>query len=195
MPIKIKNEELIKELIGETKEFPRYTTQIMNLANQNAQGTRPRVVGQLSELIKECPEKTYEGWKNWYLSKHPKAIENAAGKISEMIDNLKKAIQTIDKPMIKKWVEDLVLEKTFIGLRFQEAILKKVASIKKTDYRLSNPKEESQGIDGFIGNIPVSIKPTTYKTKSALREEIKIKIIFYNKTKSGLEIDADQILK
>lgn len=195
MPIKIKNEELIRELIGEIKEFPRYTTQIMNLANQNAQGTRPRVVGQLSELIKECPEKTYEGWKKWYLSKYPKTIENATEKITGMMDNLKKAIQVIDKPMIKKWVEDLVLEKTFIGLRFQEAILKKVASIKRTNYRLSNPKEESKGVDGFIGNTPVSIKPITYKTKNSLREEIKTKIIFYNKTKSGLEIDADQILK
>ena len=195
MPIKIKNEELIRDLIGKIKEFPRYTTQIMNLANQNAQGTRPRVVGQLSELIKECPEKTYEGWKDWYLSKYPKAIENATEKISKMMNNLKKAIGVIDKSMIRKWVKDLVLEKTFIGLRFQEAILKKVAKIKNTDYRLSEAKEESQGIDGFIGNIPVSIKPTTYKTKNALREEIKTKIIFYNKTKSGLEIDADQILK
>jgi hypothetical protein len=90
--IKIKNEELIQELIGETKEFPRYTTQILNLANQNSQGTRPRVVGQLSELIKECPERTYEGWKNWYLAKHPKAIKNASEKINEMVDKLKGAI-------------------------------------------------------------------------------------------------------
>ncbi len=195
MVIRIKNEELIEELIGEVKEFPRYTTQILNLANQNAQGTRPRVVGQLSELIKECPEKTYEGWKKWYLSRHPKAIEDATERITKMISNLKKAIRTIKKPMIKKWVEDLVLEKTFIGLRFQEAILKKVASIKKVNYKLSDAKEESEGIDGFIGNIPVSIKPMTYRTKNALREKIKTKVIFYNKTKAGLEIDANQILK
>ncbi len=193
--IKIKNEELVRELIGEVKDFPRYTTQLINLANQNAQGTRPRVVGQLSELIKECPEKTYEGWKKWYLSKYPNAIENATEKINEMMNNLKGAIKSINKPMIKKWVEDLVLEKTFIGLRFQEIILKKVASIKNANYRFAEPKEESQGIDGFIGNIPVSIKPMTYKTKDALREEIKSKIIFYNKTKSGLEINADEILK
>jgi len=193
--IKIKNEDLVKELIGEIKDFPKYTTQIINLANQNAQGTRPRVVGQLSELIKECPEKTYEGWKKWYLSKHPQAVENATEKINEMIDNLKEAIKLIDKSMIRKWVEDLILEKTFIGLRFQEAVLKKVAAIKNTNYRLAEPKEESQGIDGFIRDIPVSIKPITYKTKDALREEIKTKIIFYNKTKSGLEIDADEILK
>ncbi len=167
--IKIKNEELIQELIGEVKDFPKYTTQIINLANQNAQGTRPRVVGQLSELIKECPEKTYNGWKEWYLSKYPHAIEKATERINGMIDNLKEAIKSIDKAMIKKWVEDLVLEKTFIGLRFQEAILKKVASIKNTSYRLAEPKEESQGIDGFIGNISVSIKPMTYETKGTLR--------------------------
>ena len=195
MLIKIKNEELVKELIGEVKDFPLYTTQLINLANQNAQGTRPRVVGQLTELIKECPKRTYEDWKNWYLSKYPNAIENATERINEMMNNLKKAIKSIDESMIKKWVEDLVLEKTFIGLRFQEAILKKVASIKKTNYRLAEPKEESQGIDGFIDDTPVSIKPITYKTKNALREEIKAKIIFYNKIKSGLEIDADNVLK
>jgi len=195
MLIKIKNEELVKELIGEVKDFPLYTTQLINLANQNAQGTRPRVVGQLTELIKECPKRTYEGWKSWYLSKYPNAIENATERINEMMNNLKEAIKAIDKSMIKKWVEDLVLEKTFIGLRFQEAILKKVASIKNTNYRLAEPKEESKGIDGFIGDIPISIKPITYKTKDALREEIKVKIIFYNKTKSGLEIDADNVLK
>jgi len=195
MLIKIRNEELVKELIGEVKDFPLYTTQLINLVNQNAQGTRPRVVGQLTELIKECPERTYEGWKKWYLSKYPNAIENATEKINEMMNNLKSAIKSIDKSMIKKWVEDLVLEKTFIGLRFQEAILKKVASIKNTNYRLAEPKEESQGIDGFVGDTPVSIKPLTYKTKNALREEIKAKIIFYNKIKSGLEIDADNVLK
>ena len=195
MLIKIKNEELVKELIGEIKDFPLYTTQLINLANQNAQGTRPRVVGQLTEFIKECPERTYEGWKKWYLLKYPNAIESATERINEMMDKLKEAIKSIDESMIKKWVEDLVLEKTFVGLRFQEAILKKVASVKNTNYRLAEPKEESQGIDGFVGDTPVSIKPLTYKTKNALREEIKAKIIFYNKTKSGLEIDADNVLK
>jgi hypothetical protein len=194
MIIKIKNEELIQELIGEIKEFPKYTTQILNLANQNSQGTRPKVVGQLSELINECPEKTYEGWKNWYLTKHPEAIKNASERINKMVNNLKEAIQKIDKTMIKEWVEDLVLEKTFIGLRFQEAILKKVANIKKQKYRLSTPQEESKGIDGLIGNTPVSIKPITYKTKKSLKESIDAKIIYYDKTKSGLNIDASELL-
>ena len=190
---KIKNKELIKEISEEAKQFPKYTTQIINLANQNAQGTRPKVVGQLSELIQECPHKEYKKWKEWYINKHPNAIDNATKKIFKMIEELKKAINEIDEDMVRDWVEDLVIDKTFIGLKFQEAILKRIAKIKNTTYRLSNSQEESKGIDGFIGETPVSIKPITYKTKNMLREKIDVKIIFYEKKKDGIVVDTEQL--
>jgi len=190
---KIKNAELIAEISGEAKQFPKYTTQIINLANQNAQGTRPKVVGQLSDLIQECPHKEYEKWKEWYLEKQPEAIDNATQKVLEMVKNLKEAINGIDEEMVREWVKDLVIDKTFIGLKFQEAILKRVSKLKKTDYRLSNPQEESKGIDGFIGSIPVSIKPLTYNTKNMLREQIEVKFIFYDKKKDGINVDISQL--
>src|SRR3989338_2805609 len=142
--LKITNNEMAS-IIGESKNFPKYTTQIMNLANQNSQGTRPRVVGQLSDLIQECPHKTYEEWKDWYLKKHPNAVDNATKKIVEMVDNLKISIEKIDENIVKEWVEDLVLVKTFIGLCFQDVILKKISATKHKKYRLATPKEESKG--------------------------------------------------
>ena len=123
--IKIKNEELTKDLVGKIENFPKYTTQLMNLANQNAQGTRPKVVGQLSELIQKFPGRKYEDWAKWYKAELPDAIEDATNKIYGMIPNLKEAIKLIDKELIRRWVEDLVLTKTFVGLCFQESILKK----------------------------------------------------------------------
>jgi hypothetical protein len=54
--------------------------------------------------------------------------------------------------------------------------------------------EESKGIDGYIGDIPVSIKPDTYKMKAELPENIGIEIIYYQKTKEGIEIDYGEIL-
>src|SRR3989344_4781235 len=191
--IKISFKELIKEISGEAKDFPKYTTQIINLANQNAQGTRPRVVGQLSELIVKCPHKEYIKWKEWYLQQQPKAIDDATKKIFSMVEELKKAINQIDEKMVKKWVEDLVIDKTFIGLKFQEGILKRIAKLKKMLYRLANPHEESKGIDGFIGNIPISIKPITYKTKNMLNERIEVKIIYYEKKKDGIVIDISEL--
>lgn len=84
--------------------------------------------------------------------------------------------------------------KTFAGLRFQEAILKKSAEIKGTDYRFAEPDEESKGIDGYIGYIPVSIKPHTYTVKATLPEHIGVKIIFYKKIDDGIEVDYGEIL-
>lgn len=189
--VKIKYNEIQDVVIGEVPEYPKYTTQLLNLANQNSQGTRPRVVGQMSDLIQEFDGRTVEEWIDWYEERYPDARQKASDKVEDMVDKLKQAIAKIDRDMIETWVKDLVLYKTFIGLRFQEAILKKVADIKDMTYRLATKEEESQGIDGYIGYIPVSIKPLTYKSKSNLAEEITVEIIYYEKKKSGITIEFD----
>jgi len=188
MEFKIKVEEIRRLMEIESPEFPKYSTQILNLANQNAQATRPKVVGQMSELIKEFTGRTLEEWEEWYLKRYPDSIDKATKKILEMINNFKDVINQIDESMIRQWVRDLVIVKTFIGLRFQEAVLKKIAENFDTNYRLSTPEEESKGIDGYVGNIPISLKPTTYQSKKMLTEKIDVDIIYYEKQKDGLKI-------
>lgn len=195
MIFKLNNEELQKLNSISSPEFPKYTSQLINWANQNAQGTRPKVVGQLSDLFPEYQKHTenitINTWRNWYLEHYPDAIENATDKIFSQMQNLKKAITLIDKKMIQNWVEDLVISKTFNGLYVQKAILSKLAEIKSTNYRLAKPEEESVGIDGYVGNIAYSIKPDTYKTMGRLSEIIDVKMIYYTKTKTGLKIDVE----
>lgn len=188
MEIKIKVEEIRRLMEIENPEFPKYATQILNLANQNAQATRPKVVGQMSELIKEFTGRTLEEWEKWYLERYPDSIDKATKKILEMINNFKDVINQIDEAMIRQWVRDLVIVKTFIGLKFQEAVLKKIANKFNTTYRFSTPEEESKGIDGYVGNIPISLKPITYQSKKMLTEKIDVYIIYYEKQKDGLKI-------
>ena len=138
MKIKLKNAEIQEYVNAPSSEFPKYTTQLMNVANQNSQATRPRHVGQLSELIQEFPGQTFEEWVTWYQEQYPDAIDAATDKIMSMVDNFSEAVQKIDRAMIKSWVEDLVLVKTFAGLKIQEAILRKLSEIKGSDYRLAD---------------------------------------------------------
>lgn len=134
----------------------------------------------MSELIQQCPDKSFEGWKKWYLERHPESIEDATQKIKDMIDNLKEAILLIDEERIRNWVKDLVLTKTAEGLIIQEIILKKVAELENTTYQIANPEEEAHGIDGYIGDHLVSIKPISYDTKkSTVRDRIDAHIINY----------------
>uniref|UniRef100_A0A7C6E9U7 MjaI family restriction endonuclease n=1 Tax=candidate division WOR-3 bacterium TaxID=2052148 RepID=A0A7C6E9U7_UNCW3 len=194
MKVKITVEEIRKYLDIETPEFPKYVAPLINLANQYAQGTRPKAVGQMSELIQEFEGKTLREWEEWYLKKKPDAIKNATEKILQKLKELKNSLNKIDRATVEQWVRDLVIVKTFAGLRLQEAILKKGAEIKRTNYRLAEPEEESKGIDGYIGDIPISIKPHTYEIKSALPEHIETKIIYYRKIDDGIEVDYGEIL-
>lgn len=53
MNYSMKNEEITSYNESTIYHFPKYTSQLINWANQNAQGTRPVVVGQMSELFPE----------------------------------------------------------------------------------------------------------------------------------------------
>jgi hypothetical protein len=187
--VKIKNAEVQRLVSDQVSEYPKYTTQLMNLANQNAGGTRPSIVGQMSDLIQECPGRNLKDWEAWYKERHPDAIQRATEKVWSMLEAMKAAGNQIDKAMVQQWIEDLVIVKTYAGLRVQEAILRKVSEDLGTTYRASEPAEEAKGIDGYVGDVPVSIKPTTYKTMKGLPERISVGMIYYEKDKDGITID------
>lgn len=195
MNYSLKNEDIEIYNDSDPYAFPKYTSQLINLANQNAQGTRSNVVGQMSDLFPEFlnsnEEKTIEGWRKWYTERYPDAFENATNKIWDQVNNLRDAISLIDREMVAKWAENLVIYKTFNGLYVQKAILASLAKKKNTTYRLANPDEEAKGIDGYVGDTPYSIKPETYKTMGRLSEVIDVKIIYYKKNKTGLKFEVE----
>jgi len=213
--ITIKREELMRILDVPETEFEKYVSPIINLANNFAQATRPHAVGQMSELIKEFQKEypkekwTFENWREFYLSKEVtegvtgrEAIERAVKRIQRKIEDMKAAMEGIDEATIHKWVEDLILSKTFWGLMVQKPILSKLAELfagNPSSYRLSTPEEESKGIDGFViingEEFPVSIKAATYKQKKHLKENIEAPIVYYEKTKSGLRIDYSEFAR
>jgi hypothetical protein len=195
MNYKLKNEDIAKYNESNGYSFSKYLSPLINLANTYAQGTRPNVVGQMSELFSEfmnsCKSITIENWRRWYTERHPDAIKNATEKIYAKIEELKSLVDKIDKKIVENWVEDLIIYKTFNGLYVQKAILAFLAEEKGTAYRLADNLEEAKGIDGFVGDTPYSIKPHTYKVMSRLQESIDVKMIYYTKTKSDLIIDVE----
>lgn len=174
------------------KEFPKYTASIINLLNRWAKGTKAEVVGQMSDEVIECPHKDYSKWREWYLKKHPTAIEDATNLIIAKMEQVKPNLEKIDKKIIKVWVDDLVVDKSFWGIKVQEAILQKIQNKTGIKCRLANKEEERKGFDGFIGNNPIQIKPDTYKVASNVRTEVlRAKTIYYKKIKDSGNYNVD----
>ena len=192
MKLKLSNSDVQELLSGKKYTYPKYATQIMNLANQNSQGTRAKIVGQMSELIQEFEGSTLSEWEKWYLESHPDAIDKATKRVYAMITSFQEAILTIDEEIVREWIEELIIVKTFSGLKFQEAILKKISQHFNKPYRLGNPEEESEHIDGYIGDNPISIKPISFQTQMGLNYDINIPIAFYEKRKNEIVIEFDE---
>ena len=190
--IKMKNSEVEQLSNASQFDFPKYTTQIINLVNSNAQGTRPEVVGQMSELIQEFDGNSLQEWIQWYSTKYPNAIEAATDKIYSKFQDMKCAVDLINREMIEAWVKDLVYTKTYCGLKFQSAIIAFLAGKLGKTWRLATIEEEAKGIDGFIGETPIQIKSATYKIESRLSETIDVPIVYYEKKKDGINIEYDQ---
>ena len=195
---KISNDKISIYNNIEIPVFPKYVTQLINLVAGTAQATRPCVVGQLSEMFpqycKECKEIiNIDGWKKWYLSKMPYAIEISTRKIFLMMQQYKRAMDSIDYEMIRTWVEDLIFNKTFTGMFVQEAIIKYLGEeVEHQPSRMATPSEESRGIDGYVGDKAYSIKPNTYKEESKhLMEIIEACMVYYEKKKDGLNIEVE----
>ncbi|NBB85537.1 MAG: MjaI family restriction endonuclease, partial [Bacteroidetes bacterium] len=99
--VKLPVKEMYARAGAQPPDFPKYTTQLMNLANQNAQGTRPAVVGQMSKLVREADPASFREWKQWYEERHPDALERATERIADHVEKLKQAIKAIDRDMIR----------------------------------------------------------------------------------------------
>ena len=195
MTFTIKAKDVVTLNGGSTPVFPKYTTQLMNLANQNGHGTRPNVVGQMSDLFPEYERQadsiSLDGWKSWYLKRQPHALEAATDRIMEHIENLREALKQIDRDMVYQWTTDLVLDKTYHGMYLQQAILATLADQMGKKWRLATPQEEARGIDGYVGETAYSIKPDSYRSKNMLPEEIQVQMVYYTKGKDQWTVSIE----
>lgn len=167
----------------------KYIGSVINLANSFSQATRPKHVGQMSELIQqfrdECDSHEVDDWERFYDGDDK--IDVASDKIWERILDMKENLNKLTKDDVRAWTKDLIINKTHSGLQIQLNVLKLCSG--GQSYRLADVEEESKGIDGFIGEEPVSIKPNTYKkTINSGMETIPYRIIYYTNGPKGVKI-------
>lgn len=143
----------------------------------------------MSELIKDfrnnCVSHDVDDWEKYYNSDDK--IDEASEKIWKCLLDIKQNLDHLTKEDVREWTRDLIINKTHSGLQIQLDVLKLSSKGKK--YRLANIEEEAKGIDGFIEDEPVSIKPNTYKkTINYGNENIPYRIIYYTNGNGGIKI-------
>jgi len=155
-------------------DMPKYVYPIINQAAMMSGACYTRNIGHLHSLIKTRKFRSLKEWKRWYTKRYSDNIKTAIDKLYNCVLKLMYNITEKNVKILKKgksnlkkycqmFVENLIFEKTFVGLKVQEIIFKKVSEIMKKDFTWSNTKDDSSGIDGYINKIPISIKPKSCK--------------------------------
>lgn len=193
----IDKKEILKFAIKENK-FSLYFSPFVNLLNSITNSTRPKKVGQLSTLFQDflynfenkngSKIPSLNEWIEYYNSipnvlkdtnsktelTGNQAIEEATKNIYSLFLKFQEYLFdkiTIDN--IRKWVEDLIYQKTYNGMMLEGPVasfcakkileIKNKKSFKKEFLRKSNPSEESKGIDYiyYDGEIKLLIQVKT----------------------------------
>lgn len=174
-------------------DFPKYVYPSVNQAGLLSRSCSSKNIGHLHSLIKKRKFRSLSEWKIWYTKKNPNNVKIAVDKLYDCLIELMSNITNNNTKVSKKgqnklkeycqvFVENLMFEKTFAGLKIQEVILAKLSEIVGEQYVWTNEKDDSSGVDGYIGKIPVSVKPKSCK----YAKKPGVKRIIYT-------IDKDQI--
>lgn len=185
------SENVIADLIGtQSPSFPKYTATIINQANVWSQATRPKNVGKVAQLFPEFRDENLHGgvaeWEGWYEERYPGVIDTATQKTWVMVQKVVAAAQMINESMVRRWIRDLIVNKTYNGLSVQKAILDRMARSLNLAVEDSTPEEEGYGIDGYVGGVPVSVKPADFESAGMRRTAVFGVLVQY-------EFEGDEI--
>jgi hypothetical protein len=182
------------------RTWPKYKTQLLNIACQNAKAFDANRVGSMKELWLEFVDTgvpdTLENWETFYTNRWGvTGLAEAGSKLKEMVDKME--LGDIDLDMCNDYIKEVVFNKTHFGMGGESTAIIVTAEHFNLPYRFSNAIEESQGIDGFIGEYPVQVKPADSNYKAHVRNHAdvdKTLVIRYEKKKQVCFVENPEFI-
>ena len=190
--IRLKPQDLRGKDVGAVIDFPELTSDLISLANHLSKATTRKKLGNPGAVIEEFKGKTFEDWERFYEQKRPGALDTASREIYSAIEKLREALELVDEELVRHWVEEAVLKRTYAAWRIQETILKYIAKLQGKSFRQADDQESTAGIDGFIDERPFCVHPVSRYFKSPPEEQDpKMDVVYFEKAKRGLKVYCD----
>lgn len=182
--------------------FPLYTKPILNIATQNSKATQKKIVGSMKEQFSEFLKQggvSLSDWEEWYMANGgQKKINDATDKLYSMLVKMPVDKSIFTRDLANQYIEELVFNKTHYGMSGEYHSVVAAANYFNVRYRFSTAEEESQGIDAWIDNRPVQVKPHDSVKMHHVRnvaDVLKTLVITYESKKDVCYIHNPEFLK
>lgn len=200
------------EINAQDDHIAKYQSEFLNIVNKHGHGNDAAIVGMVSQVIKnyrkQSDSPSLDGWKEYHQKLTDiKGIEFGVEKNWAQFQEMKKAIDAIDKDVLRYWLKNLVYNKTFAGLQAQDMVLKDIArrlsEEREQEYSYCNgdADDERAQIDGYIINpdnkvCGLQVKSDSYKSHNTVERNAPVKYVYYKLNQDGLsyEFNLDELV-
>lgn len=200
------------EINAQDDHIAKYQPEFLNIVNKHGHGNDATIVGMVSQVIKDYRKQSdspsLDGWKEYHQKLTDiKGIEFGVEKNWAQFQEMKKAIDAIDKNVLRYWLKNLVYNKTFAGLQAQDMVLKDIARRlskereQKYSYCNGDADDERAQIDGYIINpdnkvCGLQVKSDSYKSHNTVERNAPVKYVYYKLNPDGLsyEFNLDDLV-
>lgn len=200
------NKEIIfKKQKNNKNNYPKYLKPILNLIINISQINHKKNIGNIVQMFEDAVLEndgllSRNEWKIYLKKNHApfkdENIELSVDKCNSLLLQIYCMIGEIlhngqSKDFIRDYINNLYFDGSYDGLSIQMQIIN---HLKEYNYKVTQATslEESQGIDVWIDNIPVQIKPKSYKFKDGqCNVKNTVFTIFYEKNINGFTLDCD----
>lgn len=202
--LEISSEEL-PDKEEDSPEFEKYVSEILNSCMNTAQANYTHTFGEAKKIWQEFLKQgggDREDWREFYLEKYDgedgefsgeERREEMIEKTYRMLENFRDAMPEIDREDVVEYIDDFIKNKNFKGFDTEQLVLSTITEETGAETRISTQEDEAEGIDGYINDRPVSVKPASYRKEKGV-QNIEHPIIFYSgNSEEGLEVDLSQV--
>lgn len=183
------------------QEYETYVRPLLNLANQYSHATRPAQLGiSTSEESKRFQDQHDQpapsDWRAYLNDEYDMdaILDEATDQMQEKIDEFRAVLDNVDRSVIRKWLKELIYQKSFEGHAIEERVMLEAANHYGVRFERNTKSDEQDGIDGYLGGQPVSVKPVSYFDKNELPEHIDVPMLVYSIQDGQLQIHATEPL-
>lgn len=183
-------------------EFPLYSKPILNIATQNSKATQVKIVGSMKDqwmAFLSTRQRSVDEWETWYMANGGQAkIDAATAKLYDMLCKMPVDHSVFTRDLAREYILDLVINKTHYGMSGEYHAVLAAADHFGLPYRFSTPAEESQGIDAWLADHPVQVKPHDSVTMHHVRNHAdtdRTLVITYEAKKDCCYIHNPEFIK
>jgi len=198
----IVEEKVLYQPESSTKNFngnyEKYLEKLFRTFKNDARATRPEVVGQLTDLLEKSSADTYLEWEQYYrenyLKDNPEAVQTAVDSVVNYLEGtINKRLRETTRDDVRQWIQMLLYYRSPTGMFYESTILNHIADENDMSYIGSSPKEEAEGIDGFLDGQEVQVKPKSYDHGGTNREIPSVPTVVYDVQGNEIYIETEQL--